>query len=137
MELPPDSHCSEFPEEEKGSWEPNHHSIFKHERSAAWLKGTWEEHAKPKCKKALDCWNKGTGGGGDSPTSFVECCGCDRWLVWLFCVDVDAKFLLAYSAGGRMPKPLQIESGFQKMSLQLEMGAAPVNGWPLLPLKTS
>lgn len=110
--MPPDMYYSEFPEEEKGSWDPNHPSTFDHERSAIWLRGTWEDYVKHKYKKALDKWNKDTGGGDGSPTSFVDYCGGDRWLVWLFCLDLDANFLLACSAGGRMPKHLQIESGF-------------------------
>lgn len=112
LSLPPDVYYSEFPEEEKGNWDPNHPSIFEHERSGVWLRSTWEEYLRPKYKKALDKWNKDTGGGDGSPVSFIDFCGGDRWLVWLFCVDYDSNFLLACSAGGRMPKHLQIESGF-------------------------
>jgi hypothetical protein len=110
--MPSDGHYSEFPEEEKGSWEPNHPSLFEQDRSAIWLRGTWDDYIRPKYKKALDKWNKDTGGGDGTPTSFVDYCGSDRWLVWLFCIDLEANFLLACSAGGRMPKNMQVESGF-------------------------
>jgi hypothetical protein len=109
---PPDCYYSEFPEEEKGSWDPNDSAIFEHERNGLWLKATWDEYLKPKYKKALDKWNKDTGGGDGTPPSFIDYCGSDRWLVYLFCKDIEANFLLASSAGGRMPKHLQIESGF-------------------------
>ena len=77
----------EFPEEEKGKWEPNSPAIFETERDAAWLKATWEEYIRPKYKKALDRWNKDTGGGDGTPSSFIDYCAGDRWLVWIFCVD--------------------------------------------------
>lgn len=112
----PPSACyyDDFPEEEKGSWDPNHHDIFEHTRSGEWLKATWEEYLRPKYKKALDKWNKDTGGGDGSPVSFIDFCGGDRWLVWLFCKDREANFLLANSAGGRMPRHLQVEAGFEE-----------------------
>jgi hypothetical protein len=102
----------EFPEEEKEKWNPNDGAIFEHERDGAWLRSTWDEYIKPKYKKALDKWNKSTGGGDGSPTSFINFCGNDRWLVWLFCRDLETNFLLASSAGGRMPSHLQVEAGF-------------------------
>ena len=37
---PDDSHCGEFPEDEKGNWDPNHPSVFENERSSLWLRGT-------------------------------------------------------------------------------------------------
>jgi hypothetical protein len=111
--LPP-SECyyTEFPEEEKGTWDPNDLSIFEHERNGIWLKSTWDDYLKPRYKRALDKWNKDTGGGDGTPSSFIDYCGGDRWLVYLFCKDIEANFLLASSAGGRMPRHLQIESGF-------------------------
>jgi hypothetical protein len=115
-QVSPPSECyyTEFPEEEKGSWDPNDAAIFEHERTGIWLKATWDEYLKPKYKKALDKWNKDTGGGDGTPSSFIDYCGGDRWLVYLFCKDIDSNFLLASSAGGRMPRHLQIESGFNE-----------------------
>jgi hypothetical protein len=105
-----------FPEEEKGSWDPNHPSIFEHDRSPEWLKATWEEYVRPKYKKALDKWNKNTGGGDGGPPNFVNYCAGDRWLVFLFCKDHDTNFLLANSARGRRPAGLQTEAGFDDTS---------------------
>ncbi len=68
---------------------------------------------RPKYKKSLDRWNKQTGGGDGTPPSFVDYCAGDRWLVYLFCKDAEANYLLASNAGGRMPKNLQVESGFE------------------------
>ena len=115
--LPPaEAHYDSFPEEEKGAWDPNHPSTFEHQRDGAWLKATWEECLRPKHKKALDKWNKDTGGGDGTPSSFIDFCGGDRWLVWLFCKDHDSNFLLASNAGGRMPSHLQVEAGFEDVS---------------------
>lgn len=111
---PPSHHCDEFPEELKGSWDPNAPSIFENERDGAWLEAAWDDCVKPKHKKALDKWNEDTGGGDGSPTEFHKFCGADAWLVWVFCKDLDANFLLAQSAAGRMPRHLQIEGGFQE-----------------------
>jgi hypothetical protein len=113
VEPPASRYYDEFPEEEKGSWDPNDTNIFQHQRTAAWLKGTWEDYIRPKYKKALDKWNKDTGGGDGNPTEFVNFCGSDRWLVYLYCKDIETNCLLACSAGGRMPKHLQLESGFE------------------------
>lgn len=109
---PQEQYYSEFPEDEKCNWDPNNLSIFEHERDGNWLRATWEDYVRPKYKKALDKWNKDTGGGDGSPTAFIDFCGTDRWLVWLFCKDMECNFLLACSAGGRMPRHLQVESGF-------------------------
>ena len=80
----PPNQFSELPEEERDDWEPNDAEIFKHERTGVWLRGTWEDYTRPKYKKALDRWNKDTGGGDGTPASFVDYCGSDRWLVFLF-----------------------------------------------------
>ena len=111
---PSDVYYSEFPQDEVGTWDPNHPSIFENERDAAWLRATWEEYVRPKYKKALDRWNKDTGGGDGTPVSFIDFCGGDRWLLYIFCKDIEANFLLANNAGGRMPRHLQVESGFNE-----------------------
>jgi hypothetical protein len=109
---PLEQYYNNFPEDEKGSWDPNSVSIFELERSAEWVRDTWESYVRPKYKKALDKWNKETGGGDGSPASFIDYCAGDRWLVWIFCKDIETNFLLAGSAGGRMPNHLQLEAGF-------------------------
>jgi hypothetical protein len=97
---PPSKYYDEFPEDEKGNWGPNSPFVFEHERNAEWLRMTWDEYVKPKYKKALDRWNKDTGGGDGTAPSFIEYCAGDRWLVYLFCKDEQSNFLLANSAGG-------------------------------------
>ena len=98
---PPAKCCyNEFPEEEKAKWDPNDPTILDHSQNGVLLRATWEEYLRPKYKRALDRWNKDTGGGDGTATSFINFCGADRWLVYLFCKDLEANFLLASSAGG-------------------------------------
>jgi hypothetical protein len=99
--------------EERSMWDPNDPRIFEVTRSATWLADTWKIYVKKRYKQALDRWNKETGGGNGQPWSFVNYCDRDsRWLVAIFLKDVDANYLLAASAGGRMPNHLQMECGF-------------------------
>jgi len=56
-------HYAAFPEEDKLKWDPNDHSIMEQNRTTVWLRATWEEYIRPRYKKALDRWNKDTGGG--------------------------------------------------------------------------
>ena len=77
------------------------------------MRGTWEDYTQPKYKKALDRWSKDTGGGDGTPASFVEYCGLDRWLVFIFVKDMATNFLLAPSAGGRMLVHLQLKAEFE------------------------
>ena len=79
-------------------------------RDGGWLKNTWQDYVRPKYKKALDRWNKLKGGRDGSPSSFINYCGTDTWLAWVFVLDLEANFLLAQNAG--MPNHLQLESGF-------------------------
>jgi len=78
---------------------------------------TWFTYVKPKYKRALDKWNKETGGGDGTPASFVDFCGKDKWLVWIFLHDCDANFLLANNASGRIPNHLQLEAGFDTATM--------------------
>jgi hypothetical protein len=112
--MPPSQFYDDFPEDEKGNWDPNDSQIFNNTRDGKWLRSTWEEYVRPKYKKALDRWNKNTGGGDGTPVSFINYCAGDRWLVWVYCVDSTANFLLANSAGGRMPRHMQLEAGFEE-----------------------
>lgn len=94
-------------------WDPNDPKIFEIDRSAAWLQETWKIYVKRKYKSALDHWNKETGGGNGQSWSFINYCDKDaRWLVVVFLLDVQANYLLASNAGGRMPAHLQMECGF-------------------------
>lgn len=70
---------------------------------------TWKIYVRRKYKIALDKWNKETGGGNGQLWSFVNYCEDARWLVVVFLKDVEANYLLASNAGGRMPGHLQME----------------------------
>jgi len=103
---------SEHIDEDRDRWDPNNPVAFENPRSADWLMETWFTCIKPKCKNALDKWNKDTGGGDGTPASFFDFCGNDKWLAWIFLHDFDANFLLANNASGRIPNHLQLEAGF-------------------------
>ena len=106
----------EFPEEEKAKWDPNDPEVIVQPRTAHWLKETWETYVRKHYKAALDKWNKDTGGGDGSLSSFANFCGSYQWLVWIFILDSDTNFLLANNAGGRMPRHLTFEPGFEDIS---------------------
>jgi hypothetical protein len=93
---------------------PTNPSVFEHEKTGQWLCDTWEDYIRPKYKRALDKWNKDTGGGDGNPVQFINFCSGDCWLAWLFCIDYETNFVLASSAGGRMPEHLQVEAGFSE-----------------------
>ena len=84
---PPEEQWNEIPEEDTYDWDPNHPDIFEHKQDAKWLYLTWTEYIHPKYKKALDKWNKDTGGGDGTPNAFIDFCSGDRWLIWIFLID--------------------------------------------------
>lgn len=111
---PSQARFGDIDEEEYSSWNPNDAKIFEVDRSTSWLMETWKVYVKRKYKSALDRWNKETGGGNGQSWSFVNYCDKDaRWLVVVFLKDIDANYLLASNAGGRMPNHLQMESGVE------------------------
>jgi len=72
---------SEHLADDRDKWDPNNPAIFEHPRAADWLKDTSFTHIRPRCKRALDKWNKETGGGDGTQAAFVHFCGNERWLV--------------------------------------------------------
>ena len=108
---------TEHTEEERDKWNPNNPAIFKHSRIAEWLCDTWLTYVKPWYKKALDKWNKDTGGGDGAPLSFIDFCKNDRWLVWIFLNNYDASFLLANNTSGQMSNHMHLEPGFDNTTI--------------------
>jgi hypothetical protein len=107
---PDNSLFGDIDDEEVAQWDPNDPKIFEVDRDASWLMDTWKVYIKRKYKTALDRWNKETGGGNGQSWSFINYCDKDaRWLVVVFLRDVEANYLLASNAGGRMPTHLQME----------------------------
>ena len=109
---PSDVHMLGFPAEDVDSWDPDNEALLEHERDGKWLMDAWFQCAKPKCRHSLNKWNKDTGGGDGAVWEFINCCGHDRWLGWVFALDCGASFLLASSTCGRMPARLQLEAGW-------------------------
>lgn len=76
----------EFFPPERDKWNPNDPKIFERERTAEWLKETWEKYVHTKYKAALNRWNRDTGGGNGHLWDFADYCSHgDVWLVWVFC----------------------------------------------------
>jgi hypothetical protein len=75
-------------EEDKANWDTNDPSIIGYRRDVAALSSTWIDYVRPKYKKALDRWNKETGGGDGTALSFIDYCGGDKWLSVVFCKGI-------------------------------------------------
>lgn len=118
FERPDKTWWEQLPDDEKENWDPNNPSIFEHSHNGVWLRQTWTVYVKPKYRLALKKWNGETGGGGGNPAKFIDFVNnrCDKWLVWVFLVDMRHNFLLANNAGGMMPKHLVIEGGLEQES---------------------
>ena len=82
-------------------------------RDAVWLLETWTKYVKPKLKKALTNWYKETGGGNRNPDNFVNYCGGDKWLAWIYALDVASDFVLSSVAAGTPPSFVRLEAGFE------------------------
>jgi uncharacterized coiled-coil protein SlyX len=82
------------------------------DRNAEWFISTWKTYIKPKYKKAIAKWDNATGGGSSEPYMFGNLCEANRWLVWIYLMDIEADFLLFSNAKGKPPAPVGKEAGF-------------------------
>jgi uncharacterized coiled-coil protein SlyX len=92
--------------------DPNDDERIDLERNAEWFISTWKTYIKPKYKKAIAKWDKATGGGSSEPYMFSNFCEANRWLVWIYLMDIEADFLLFSNAKGRPPAHVGKEAGF-------------------------
>jgi hypothetical protein len=92
--------------------DPNDIARIDLERSAEWFLSTWKTYIKPKYKLAISRWDKLTGGGCSEPHQFSNFCGNNKWLVWIYLLDMDADFLLFSNAKGKPPSFVGNEAGF-------------------------
>ena len=84
-------------------------------RNGAWFKATWELYLRPKYRKTLARWWSDTGGGGGEVENFQNYCPIrEKWLTYIYMLDVEASLLLASNASSAVPKQLVHESGYEQ-----------------------
>jgi hypothetical protein len=94
-------------------------------RDGSWFKATWEVYLRPKYRKTLSRWWSQTGGGGGEVENFQNYCPCrEKWLTYVYMLDVEASFLLASNASSAVPKELLYESGSYVQERQLGRGSS-------------
>ena len=107
-------------------------------RDAKWFLDTWRHYLKRKYKDAIHRWDKETGGGSHEPYQFANFCDKgNRWLVWVYLMDLDRNFLLYSNAIGRPPVHVGRESGFDNNTDQPLSGEDDDNGIGISDLSTS
>ena len=73
-------------------------------RGGAWFKATWEVYLRPKYRKTLARWWSDTGGGGGEVENFQNYCPFrEKWLTYVYMLDVEASLLLASNASSAVP----------------------------------
>ena len=82
------------------------------DRNAEWFISTWKTYIKPKYKKAISKWDKATGGGSSEHYMFSNFCDTNKWLVWIYLMDIEADYLLFSNAKGKPPTHVGKEAGF-------------------------
>ena len=80
--------------------DPNNIDIITKQRDDNFARKTWEDYTRPKYKRALKKWIKDTGNGSKDVANFPNYCDGDRWLLWVYMLDMEQGFLLASGAGG-------------------------------------
>jgi hypothetical protein len=81
-------------------------------RDGAWFKSTWEVYLRQKYRKTLSRWWSQTGGGGGEVENFQNYCPFrEKWLTYVYMLDVEASLLLASNASSAVPKELLNEAG--------------------------
>ena len=84
-------------------------------RNGAWFKATWESYLRPKYRKTLARWWSDTGDGGGDVENFHNYCPIrEKWLTYIYMLDVEAaSLLLASNASSAVPKQLVYKSGYE------------------------
>ena len=90
-------------------------------RDGTWSKATWELYLRQKYRETLARWWSDTaGGGGGEVENFQYYCQiCEKWLTYVYMLDVEASLLLASNASSAVPKKLLYESGYQQQAAHL------------------
>ena len=85
-------------------------------RDGAWFKATWELYLCQKYRKTLAQWwsDTGGGGGGGEVENFQNYCPIrEKWLTYVYMLDVEASLLVASNTSSAVPKELLYKSGYQ------------------------
>jgi hypothetical protein len=91
--------------------DPNDLDFARDDRDAKWFLDTWKLYLKKKYKEAIRKWDTETGGGSHDAHEFSNFCNRDRWLVWVYLMDMKAGFLLFQFAKGQPPVHVGCEPG--------------------------
>jgi len=91
--------------------DPNDEARIAKPRGAKWLLQTWKVYLKKKYKDAIRKWDTMTGGGSHEPREFCKFCNSDKWLVWIYLMDMKAGFLLFSVAKGKPSEYVGCEPG--------------------------
>ena len=90
-------------------------------RDGTWFKATWEVYLRQKYRKTLSRWWSDTGGGGGEVENFQNYCSDrEKWLTYVYMLDVEASLLLASNASSAVPKELLNEAGQQELILGMK-----------------
>jgi hypothetical protein len=93
--------------------DPNNPGRMVLERDAQWILDTWKHYLKKKYKAAIKKWDKETGNGDHDACEFSKFCDGNRWLVWVYMMDMENDFLLYSNAQGKPPSFVGLEAGFE------------------------
>lgn len=94
--------------------DPNDVSRITLDRTWQWFLETWRHYLKKKYKPAIRRWDKETGGGCHDAHEFSKFCDGNRWLVWVYMLDMENDFLLYSNAHGKPPSFVGTEGGFEE-----------------------
>ena len=114
-------------DEDKDNVDPNDYERISMRRDASWCLDRWTHYVKKKYKKCFKTWDTETGLGSCEPERFSDFCGNDRWLVWVYLMDIKSGLRLFSSAKGSTPDHVGMESGFSPPGLDSDDGTSQEN----------
>ncbi len=82
-------------------------------RDSQWFMDTWKHYLKKKYKVAIKRWDTETGCGSHESHEFSKFCDSNKWLVWVYLLDLSSGFLLLANAHGKPPSYVGMECGFE------------------------
>ena len=110
VQHPPEYHMLE----KKHTPNPNNLERIRLKPGLEWIIRTWEVYTKKKYKKALIKWSKDTGGGDGHSSNFANYTGpgtANRWLAYIYLIDVNINCLFASYTIGRVPGNTTVDNG--------------------------
>ena len=119
--------------------DPNSYEVVSGEpsRDAKWFLDTWRLYLKKKYKDAIKKWDTETGGGSHDAEEFGNFCGRDRWLTWVYLMDMKAGYLLFQFAKGTPPEHVGCEPGAEIVAAFLNSNEEDEDGVVVTPRLTA